>query len=396
MKKPMRFLICASAAALILGAAPTGAFVAPAQAQVAVEITAGIAPPPLPVYDQPPIPGPGYVWVPGYWAWNGYEYYWTPGYWAMPPAVGFYWTPPYWAFVDGDYDFYPGYWGPTVGFYGGVDYGFGYTGVGYQGGYWRNNQFVYNSAVNNLGAVAIAHTFSRAVSNPGARVAFNGGKGGTIARPTQAQIAARAHATPATAVQVRHQEMASRDPALRFNANHGRPPVAAMRRANEFHGAHTVAATHAPATAAAAAAAGAAAGAGAHALTAHPRVPEHAPARPRVAGHAPARPHFAYHAPARHAVVARPHFAYHAPARHAIAARPHFAYHAPARHAVVARPHFAHHAPAMRMGGAPHFGGMRMGAPHFGGMRMGGAPHFRGAPHGGGGPRGGGGARHIP
>src|SRR6185437_11828623 len=207
-----------------------------------------------------------------------------------------------------------------------------------------NNQFVYNSAVNNLGAVAIAHTFSRAVSNPGARVAFNGGRGGTIARPTQAQIAARAHATPATAVQVRHQEMASRDPALRFNANHGRPPVAAMRRASEFHGAHTVAATHAPATAAAAAAAGAAAGAGAHALTAHPRVPEHAPVRPRVAGHAPARPH------------------YHAPARHAVVARPHFAYYAPARHAVVARPHFAHHAPAMRMGGAPHFGGMRMGA----------------------------------
>lgn len=74
MKKPMRFLVCASATALLLGAAPIGAFIAPAQAQVGVSITAGVAPPLLPIYDQPPIPGPGYVWIPGYWAWNGYEY----------------------------------------------------------------------------------------------------------------------------------------------------------------------------------------------------------------------------------------------------------------------------------------------------------------------------------
>jgi WXXGXW repeat (2 copies) len=33
-------------------------------------IAVDIAPPPLPVYDQPPIPAPGYIWTPGYWAWN--------------------------------------------------------------------------------------------------------------------------------------------------------------------------------------------------------------------------------------------------------------------------------------------------------------------------------------
>jgi len=394
MKKPMRFLICASAVALILGAAPIGAFVAPAQAQVAVEITAGIAPPPLPVYDQPPIPGPGYVWVPGYWAWNGDEYYWTPGYWATPPAVGLYWTPPYWAFVDGSYDFYPGYWGPTVGFYGGVDYGSGYTGEGYQGGFWRNDQFVYNTAVNNLGALAIANTFSRAVSNPGDRVAFTGGQGGTIARPTRTQIAARAHATPPTALQVRHQETASRDPALRFNANHGPPHIAAMQRANEFHGAHAVAATNAPPerTHAAAPTPPARPEVQPRAPAERPEAAQHAPAAtPRIAAHhAPvARPHYAYHAPARRAAVARPYDAYHAPARRAAVARPHYAYHAPARHAFVARPHYAYHAPAA------HMGAMR--APHMGGMRMGGAPHMGGGPHIGGGPhRGGGGGRHMP
>jgi hypothetical protein len=36
MKKPMRFLVCASATALQFGAAPIGAFIVPAQAQVGV------------------------------------------------------------------------------------------------------------------------------------------------------------------------------------------------------------------------------------------------------------------------------------------------------------------------------------------------------------------------
>ena len=39
----------------------------PAQAQGAVVVTLDFAPPPLPVYDQPAIPGPGYIWEPGYW-----------------------------------------------------------------------------------------------------------------------------------------------------------------------------------------------------------------------------------------------------------------------------------------------------------------------------------------
>ena len=390
MTKPVRLLACASVAALIFGAAPIGVFILPAQAQVEASVTAGIAPPLLPVYAQPPIPGPGYLWIPGYWAWSGYEYYWVPGYWALPPAADLYWTPPYWAWNDGQYVFYAGYWGPTVGFYGGVDYGFGYTGVGYQGGYWRNNAFVYNSAVNNFGGTNIANAYSRPVASLASRIAFSGGHGGTMAKPTSAQIAAREHATPPTAVQARHQEMASRDPALRFNANHGQPHIAAMQRANEFHGPHAVAATNAPAERRQAAtrtpparpkvaqhaarpqiaqhAPAAAPRVAAHATAARPQIAQHAPpAPPRVAAHATAaRQHFAYHAPVRHAFVAPRRFAYHAPVMHAPVAPRHFAYHAPAMHAP-AHQHFAYHAPAMHMGGAPHFGGMRLGgAPHLG------------------------------
>jgi hypothetical protein len=48
------------------------------------------------------------------------------------------------------YVFNAGYWAPRVGFYGGINYGFGYAGVGYQGGYWNNGAFFYNSAANNV------------------------------------------------------------------------------------------------------------------------------------------------------------------------------------------------------------------------------------------------------
>lgn len=113
-------------------------------------IQADVAPPPLPDYDQPPIPEPGYLWTPGYWAWNTYDYYWVPGTWVEPPQPGLLWTPGYWSFADGVYAFNRGYWGPHVGFYGGVYYGFGYGGVGYEGGHWENGVFFYNRTVNRL------------------------------------------------------------------------------------------------------------------------------------------------------------------------------------------------------------------------------------------------------
>jgi hypothetical protein len=73
----------------------------------------------------------------------------VPGTWALPPAA-LLWTPAYWAYSDGEYVLYDVYWAPEVGFYGGIDYGFGYTGYGYEGGYWNNGTFFYNSAVNNI------------------------------------------------------------------------------------------------------------------------------------------------------------------------------------------------------------------------------------------------------
>ena len=97
----------------------------PARAQVDIAISVDVEPPPLPVYDQPPIPEPGYLWVPGYWAWDDDTgYYWVPGTWVLPPEPALLWTPGYWGWNDGVYVFHEGYWGPQIGFYGGVAYGF--------------------------------------------------------------------------------------------------------------------------------------------------------------------------------------------------------------------------------------------------------------------------------
>ena len=210
----------------------------PSNAAVSVGISVGFAPPPLPVYEQPPIPGPGYLWTPGYWAWGPYGYYWVPGTWVLPPAIGLLWTPPWWGWVDGAYVFNAGYWGPVVGFYGGIDYGFGYFGHGYDGGYWNGGRFFYNREVNNIRSANITNVYSRAVSTTGSanRVSFNGGTGGTTARPTaQEQAAMGGHHVAATGAQLRQLNAARSNRALAATTNHGDPPIKATSQAGRFN-----------------------------------------------------------------------------------------------------------------------------------------------------------------
>src|SRR5690242_19092875 len=152
---PMRNLIRALIATLSLTAVPVIS-----QAELVVGVSVGIPPPALPVYVQPPCPAPGYIWMPGYSAWDD-GCYWVPGTWVVAPAVGLLWTPGYWGWADGAYLWHAGYWGPHVGFYGGINYGFGYSGVGYEGGYWQGHEFYYNRAVTNINSTQITNVYNR-------------------------------------------------------------------------------------------------------------------------------------------------------------------------------------------------------------------------------------------
>jgi hypothetical protein len=234
-------LASAAVGALILAAphtasAQVGIGVGIGVGGVGVGITANVAPPPLPVYAQPVIPGPGYIWTPGYWSWGEAGYYWVPGTWVLPPSIGVLWTPGYWGWGGGGYVWHAGYWGPHVGFYGGINYGFGYGGDGYHGGYWDHGAFRYNSAVNNINIRIIHNTYNERVENNHVtRTSFNGGRGGIDARPTREQEAfEHEHHIEPTREQEAHVHMAANDPQQRASVNHGRPERASTERPGEF------------------------------------------------------------------------------------------------------------------------------------------------------------------
>jgi WXXGXW repeat (2 copies) len=202
------------------------------------DVSTATVPPALPDYEQPPCPTDGYMWQPGYWAFNaGGGYYWVPGVWVAAPTVGLLWTPPYWGFEGGLYLFHAGYWGNTIGFYGGVNYGYGYGGRGYGGGEWHEGHFRYNTAVVRVNTVVIHNTYEdRTVIVVGERnhTGFNGGPGGIERRADEHEMAAmHEHHIMATNEQIRNQRAAREDRSQFASSNGGRPGNVAASRPPE-------------------------------------------------------------------------------------------------------------------------------------------------------------------
>ncbi len=87
-----------------------------AQTHVAIGIHIGrpapvVVPAPVAVSAyRPPCPGPGYLWIAGYYDEFGN---WYDGYWTLPPYAGAYWVAP--RFVGAH--FYAGYWRGPRGIY---------------------------------------------------------------------------------------------------------------------------------------------------------------------------------------------------------------------------------------------------------------------------------------
>ena len=207
-----------------------------ALAQIGIGISVNFGPPALPVYEQPICPADGYIWVPGYWAFYNGDYYWVPGTWVQAPQVGFFWTPGYWAWGGNAFFFHEGYWGPQVGYYGGINYGFGYGGVGYAGGRWEGGHFAYNTYVTNVNTTVIHNTYNTTVVNVSENhVSYNGGTGGVEARPTpqQESYANENHVGP-VAAQMQQVQEARNNPDLRASANQGKPPIAATVKPGDF------------------------------------------------------------------------------------------------------------------------------------------------------------------
>jgi hypothetical protein len=217
----------------------------PVSSQAGVFISVGFAPPMMPVYDQPPCPEPGLMWTPGYWAYGPEGYFWVPGAWVPAPYEGALWTPPYWGWSGGHYVFHDGYWGQHVGYYGGVNYGFGYGGIGFAGGEWRGHDFFYNTAVMHVDRGRIHGIFEdrgrmeRGFVDRNSRVAFSGGPGGIRHDPRpEERFADRDQHLGRTSFQQQHQNSAMGDRNSYVRNNGGRPQnlVVARPLGAESHG----------------------------------------------------------------------------------------------------------------------------------------------------------------
>jgi hypothetical protein len=221
--------------------------IVPLSSQAGVFISVGFAPPVLPVYVQPVCPQPGLMWVPGYWAYGDEGYYWVPGAWVPSPYVGALWTPGYWGWGGGLYVWHPGYWGPHVGYYGGVNYGFGYGGIGFAGGMWRGGFFAYNTAVMRVGVgggwgnrTYVDQTIvNRTTIINNNHVSYNGGPGGINHQPAPEERLAEhdQHVGP-TSFQAQHENTFRNDHTAYAKFNGGHPEHAALERplGGENHG----------------------------------------------------------------------------------------------------------------------------------------------------------------
>ena len=163
-------------------------------------------PPALPEYSQPDCPGDGYLWTPGYWG-----------------------------FVGGRYRYHYGYWGQHIGYYGGINYGNRYVGVGYQGGYWKGDRFNYNCSVNNVtttnvqvdnrtitNTVIVNNTTVNITNN---RYSYNG-PGGVTRQPLRTEVAAtREQRIPPMNTQFQARQEAAKNRQQFASVNKGRPAV---------------------------------------------------------------------------------------------------------------------------------------------------------------------------
>ncbi len=129
----------------------------------------------------------------------------------------------------------------TLAIYGGVNYGFGYGGIGFAGGIWRGHDFVYNTAVVHVNNVYVHNTYvDRTVVERNTivndrHVAYSGGPGGINHQATaEERNAMHEQHMAATSVQQQHMQAARSDRSFYANNNGGHPQTMAAERPMGF------------------------------------------------------------------------------------------------------------------------------------------------------------------
>ena len=77
---------------------------------MAADIVVRIGPPRPVVERRPRPPARGYVWVPGYYRWDGRAHVWVPGLWELPPRPHARWEAHRWVKRRGEWVFIEGRW----------------------------------------------------------------------------------------------------------------------------------------------------------------------------------------------------------------------------------------------------------------------------------------------
>jgi hypothetical protein len=102
--------------AIALVLAPVPAWAADRPGVPGVRLPTNGAPPALLSDPRGPPPGPGSVWIDGYWQWTEGRFAWVPGQWAEPPGPPPYtWVDARWTGDDRGWTFHEPYWEPSTG-----------------------------------------------------------------------------------------------------------------------------------------------------------------------------------------------------------------------------------------------------------------------------------------
>jgi hypothetical protein len=94
---------------LVLASLLSGCVIAPARPYYRDEGVVAVAPPPPREEIIGVAPAVGYIWLGGYWGWNGGRHVWYGGHWEAG-RPGHYWVPHAWVQGGGGWRLNPGHW----------------------------------------------------------------------------------------------------------------------------------------------------------------------------------------------------------------------------------------------------------------------------------------------